>query len=90
MEFLQFELLRHAIPVLKPGGQLIYSVCTFREAESIKIIEQCRNEFDNVKMVSGNPLFGEVPIQGKYGQFLWGHEGTANQMFYIQKLIKKT
>ena len=89
LESLQLELLRHAIPVLKPGGQLIYSVCTFRENESTKIIEQCKGEFDNVELVSDDPLFSETLYKSKYGQFAWSHDGTANQLFYFQKLIKK-
>ena len=38
---LQFKLLSKALFLLKPGGQLIYSVCTFRIEECEMIIKRC-------------------------------------------------
>lgn len=85
---LQLELLRKAVPLLKSGGQLIYSVCTFRSMECFDVIEQCRREFDYLNLVSGQSLFGERLVSESLGQYVWGRQKEANQLFYCQKFIR--
>ena len=40
---LQTRLIRHAMPALKPGGRLIYSVCTLTRSETAGVIENFGN-----------------------------------------------
>jgi 16S rRNA C967 or C1407 C5-methylase (RsmB/RsmF family) len=40
---LQGELLRAAVQLIKPGGQIVYSTCTFNEFENDKVIAALQN-----------------------------------------------
>jgi len=35
---LQTTILNHVVPLLRPGGHLLYSVCTFSEAETDAVV----------------------------------------------------
>ena len=37
---LQTTILNHVVPLLRPGGHLLYSVCTFTEAETDAVVRQ--------------------------------------------------
>ena len=37
---LQSTILNHVEPLLRPGGQLLYSVCTFTEAETDAVLRR--------------------------------------------------
>lgn len=37
---LQTTILNHLVPLLRPGGHLLYSVCTFTEAETDAVVRQ--------------------------------------------------
>lgn len=40
----QMEILEHAARMVRPGGVLVYSTCSFSEAEDEGVIERfCRN-----------------------------------------------
>jgi 16S rRNA (cytosine967-C5)-methyltransferase len=51
---LQLQLLRHAAVALKPGGRLIYSVCTITRSETLEVAERFTKEF---------PEFQPCPIK---------------------------
>ena len=38
---IQREMVRALLPSLKPGGRLIYSVCSFEPEETIDVVEEC-------------------------------------------------
>ena len=82
----QKELLLKALEVLEPGGELIYSVCTFTLAETEAHFDQNWEsmEFESV----GMDLDGAVGVlKGRYGSYFFpGHEG--NQIFYVMKISK--
>ena len=44
---IQSQLLESAHGILKPGGTLVYSVCTFTREESVEIISQFLNKYPN-------------------------------------------
>lgn len=53
----QRQLLANVIPALKPGGRLVYSVCTLSRAETSGVAERIGNEFPRLKsMMINNPL----------------------------------
>lgn len=45
---LQRELLRAAVPLVRPGGRLVYSVCTLTRAESVAIDEWMAGAFPHL------------------------------------------
>ena len=47
---LQYKLLYKSLELLKTGGKLVYSVCTFTEKETINVIDKVLKDFDDVKV----------------------------------------
>ncbi|QNM05737.1 RsmB/NOP family class I SAM-dependent RNA methyltransferase [Qiania dongpingensis] len=68
---IQKELLRCACGMLKPGGMLLYSTCTFAAKEDEDNIEWIRKEI---------PELEPVPIPPKYG-FVRGSDGASIRLF---------
>jgi 16S rRNA (cytosine967-C5)-methyltransferase len=63
----QASLLNHVAPAVKPGGRLIYSVCTLTRAETTAVVDA---------FTAAHPEFEAVSAQT-----LWPHELNANGMF---------
>ena len=74
----QTSLLNHLAPALKPGGRLVYSVCTLTRAETVDVA---------AKFTAAHPEFeplaalGSQPSALSSQLFLWPHELNANGMF---------
>ncbi len=53
----QLGLLNHAAISVKPGGKLIYSVCTLTRSETVKVVEQFGSAHPEMEMLGlANPL----------------------------------
>ncbi len=54
---LQHRIVRSSVPLLKPGGRLIYSVCTLTVAESIGVDDLIAEEFPDLDVIDppGDP-----------------------------------
>lgn len=53
MATVQQSLISHAIEVLKPGGELIFSVCSFEPEETLFHLDFIKNQFgDKIELVS--------------------------------------
>jgi 16S rRNA (cytosine967-C5)-methyltransferase len=46
----QLDLLRRAVPLLKPGGTLIYSTCSFEPEENTEVVKQFLSEHAEFKL----------------------------------------
>ena len=76
----QKQLLRNAVPALKPGGRLIYSVCTLTKAETVEVVEAIGQQFAGLKlMMLKNPLRPEEPATSQL--WLWPQAVEGNGMF---------
>ena len=70
---IQLQLLNHAAPALKPGGRLIYAVCTLTKSETTAVA----NAF-----TAAHPDLIPDSVLGQGPQLhLWPHELNANGMF---------
>jgi 16S rRNA (cytosine967-C5)-methyltransferase len=72
----QQRLLDQVAPALKPGGRLIYAVCTLTRAETTTVAEA---------FAAAHPDFGPTPLSSlathHSSLLLWPHELNANGMF---------
>lgn len=70
---IQLQLLNHSAPALKPGGRLVYAVCTLTKSETTKIADA---------FTAAHPDFVPDPVLGQAPQLhLWPQEINANGMF---------
>lgn len=49
---IQHEILPHAVKMLKPGGMLLYSTCTFAPLEDEEAVEWLTNTFPEMSVIS--------------------------------------
>lgn len=93
----QDEILEEVAKMLRPGGQMVYSTCTFAPAEN----EDCMSRFllshpefrileverkDN--MLPGNPAWARTPVEGLERTIrLWPHklDGEGHYIAVLQK-----
>lgn len=76
---IQLQLLENTHKALKPGGRLVFAVCTITRAETTDIVKA---------FSAAHPELEPVPLPGlpnnaglPTGTFLWPHELDANGMF---------
>lgn len=76
----QKNLLRHAAAALKPGGKLIYSVCTLTKSETGVVADTLEREFPGLKPLPFvNPL---APSEAAASRVcIWPQESGGNGMF---------
>lgn len=85
---LQFEILNAAADILKSGGELIYSTCTFLNQENSENISKFLNERKNFKV---EKLFIPDNVVGDFdnlGGFCVNYKEEIMDGFYIVKLKK--
>ncbi|RXK52852.1 RsmB/NOP family class I SAM-dependent RNA methyltransferase [Oleiharenicola lentus] len=74
----QANLLNHVAAALKPGGRLIYSVCTLTRAETTVIADAFTSAHPDFEPI---PVLGTPPSAPSAQLCLWPHELNANGMF---------
>ncbi len=77
----QLNLLNHVAGSLKPGGRLVYSVCTLTRSETTGVADAFSAAHPELEP---SPLFGAEPRVT-----LWPHEVNANGMFIAAWKRKK-
>jgi 16S rRNA (cytosine967-C5)-methyltransferase len=77
---LQKQLLANAVPALKPGGRLIYSVCTLTRAETTEVQEEITRRFPGLEQIALKNLLD--PAQPPSTSiWLWPQAVDGNGMF---------
>jgi 16S rRNA (cytosine967-C5)-methyltransferase len=77
---LQKQLLANAVPALKPGGRLIYSVCTLTRAETVEVQVEIARRFTELQpILLKNPLDPAQPPSTSI--WLWPQAVDGNGMF---------
>jgi 16S rRNA (cytosine967-C5)-methyltransferase len=73
-------LLANVVPALKPGGRLVYSVCTLTRAETMEVQEEITRRFAELEPIAlKNPL---DPVQAPAASiWLWPQAVQGNGMF---------
>ena len=88
---LQFNLLKKALSLLKPGGVLVYSVCTFTAEETKEVVDLFLEKNSSVNLdtlVSYLPKSCEKFIK-KEGFFLVLPGESSMDGFFISRFIKE-
>jgi 16S rRNA (cytosine967-C5)-methyltransferase len=90
---LQAELLGHAAAMLKPGGTLIYSVCSLEQQEGEEVVAKLLGSFDNLKLrpITEAPA-GLRPSGGGWLRILPGMLEDLGGLdgFFVARLVRST
>ena len=79
---LQSKLLIHAVPSLKPGGKLVYAVCTLSQLETLRVMESVERQFPELnRLPLVNPLRPERAAETPL--WLWPQDAGGNGMFIV-------
>lgn len=87
----QLEILSYASFMLKPGGRIIYSTCTFAEQENEEVIQGFVEQHSEYEIVSMHRIWPhKVKGEGHFAAVLQktGESTGANACFKQQKLEK--
>lgn len=77
---LQSELLAHAAAAVKPGGKLVYAVCTLTKAETLRVVENFESQAPQFQpLAMANPLEPGAAASTPLG--LWPQDCGGNGMF---------
>jgi 16S rRNA (cytosine967-C5)-methyltransferase len=77
---LQGRLLAHASAAVKPGGRLIYAVCTLTRAETLQVAEEFERRIPGFQpMPLVDPFRPHEPAQAQ--RWAWPQERGGNGMF---------
>ncbi len=78
---LQMQLLAHAAPSVKPGGKLIYAVCTLTRSETTGVVAEFNARFaaDFEPMELPGGICGALPTAATVS--IWPHDLGGNGMF---------
>jgi NOL1/NOP2/sun family putative RNA methylase len=100
----QREILNEALKMLKPGGQIVYSTCTFSPEEDEKIIAWLLGEYPELEVVAvdkpaewqvsdGRPEWSDAPADIAQEMTktirLWPHQ-LRGEGHFVAKLTKKS
>lgn len=76
---LQLHLLRNAAPALKPGGKLVYAVCTLTRPETLEVVASFEQAAGLKPIPLTNPSKPDAAPQSL--TWLWPQESGGNGMF---------
>ena len=77
---IQKQLLAHSAPAVKPGGKLIYAVCSLARSETETVVEDFEKRFPEFKpQPITDPLNPSLP--GAARLWLWPQRTQGNGMF---------
>lgn len=84
---IQKELIISCLNMLKSGGQLLYSTCTFDTLEDEEVIKYALNKYDDLSLVSIKMLDGFIKGKDDIGVKLFPHriKGEGHYVCLIQK-----
>ena len=86
---LQQEILPQAVAMLKPGGYLLYSTCTFSPEENEGSVQEVLDAFPEMKLVDALPDGVTGDRSCDYSGFACGHpEWIANGSEELKKTIR--
>ncbi len=77
---IQSQLLRHAAVAVKPGGKLVYAVCTMTRAETIEVMNSFEARFTEFQRIEQlNPLASTHSSSAPL--WIWPQDSGGNGMF---------
>jgi 16S rRNA (cytosine967-C5)-methyltransferase len=79
---IQKNLLAHVAPSVKPGGKLIFSVCTLTRAETVEVVEAfnaSQPEFE--PLILPEIKFNSRTVSGAASLTIWPADLDGNGMF---------
>lgn len=90
---IQIELIKEAYMMLKEGGELIYSTCSFSKEENEEVIKELLDSYEGVKIINinkDNRFEDTIGIKGGIRVYPHKFNGEGQVMFKIKKNLKTT
>lgn len=84
---LQRELIACAAELVKPGGRLVYSVCTTEPEETTDVVRYLLSERQDFVLAEPPALRKKLPVSPEPGHFFWPHRDNIDG-FYIVALTR--
>jgi len=79
---IQKKLLTNIAPSVKPGGKLIFSVCTLSRAESTEVVENFNATQPDFEPLIWDPIkFEERKVENASQVMVWPQDLNGNGMF---------
>lgn len=76
----QREILRTAVQMLKPGGRLVYSTCTFSEEENEKTVAACLAEHPELRLISQQRILPHEQLgEGHFAAVVQKTDGAPDE-----------
>jgi 16S rRNA (cytosine967-C5)-methyltransferase len=85
---LQARILAAGAAATRPGGTLVYSVCTISRTESADVVERFLSEHDQFSVLPAAESARADPWSGRYVQLLPHLDGTDG--FFIARLRRRS
>lgn len=79
---IQQQLLLHAAASVKPGGKLIYSVCTLTRSETDAVADFCSRQLSGFAP-SPLPVWPSAPPEASDRKWIWPQTCRGNGMFVV-------
>ena len=79
---IQQQLVLHAAAGVKPGGRLIYSVCTLTRAETDAVADSCSRQLSGF-VPSPLPAWPSGPPEASGRKWIWPETCRGNGMFVV-------
>lgn len=77
---IQKQLLAHVAPSVKPGGKLVYAVCTLAKSETVEVVAAFEKQFPDFEPLAvANPLKSDAPASAQ--TWIWPQDSGGNGMF---------
>lgn len=77
---IQKQLLSNVAPSIKPGGKLIYAVCTMTRSETVEVAKDLEKKFPDFQPLAvSNPLKPDAPASSQI--WIWPQDSGGNGMF---------
>jgi 16S rRNA (cytosine967-C5)-methyltransferase len=72
----QVRLLRNALPLLAPGGRMVYSTCSMEAEENEEVVKEVLGELPGLQLRRAGPVIAPLLADGVSAEAITGSDGA--------------